>query len=313
MSGQFGTDGTHPFGNGNLNLDWLWFEKLGRRLSFQLTGSTDATSRRILGGVELDERRTGGNAHAELQIFRDYGGFDWSVTAEPRRASVRLTQSGTDVGTINLNAIDIGAPLVYHDWVSDRPLHIALDPRVRTGVAGLSGSSAYAVLTVDGNLHRRIFDVLLTSIDISAHFHTATAKTPVVDLPTLGGGETLRGFRNDDIMGRRLWSIQNEFWAPVPGTLHATEGIKGFIGKNIRLAALFDVGGATDTDLTNSPGRIAATVSSAEGIRKSPGLGVRFIQGLIALKFDWAYGFGQGAFSPGRSRFTLSVSKNGVF
>ena len=83
--------------------------------------------------------------------------------------------------------------------------------------------------------------------------------------------------------------------------------------KNVRLAGFFDIGGVSDTKVTSLPGLASANKASIQGLREGPGLGIRFIQGLIALKFDWAYGFGQGAFGSGHGRFYIGVSTNGAF
>ncbi|HTD21423.1 MAG TPA: BamA/TamA family outer membrane protein [Terriglobales bacterium] len=309
-SGQVGTDGAHPIGNGNINLDWLWFEKLGRRLSLQGSGSSDATAKRLLGGQETDERRVGGNLHGELELRRDDRGFQWSIFAEPRRESVSLSRKDTTVGKLNLNTIKLGSPFTYEDRIALHPMRIMLDSEVRTGS---SGASSYVVFTVDEGLHRRVSNDFLISVDLAGHFQAATLHTPITEVPSLGGSETLRGFRTDDALGRRLWSLQSEVWTPIPGTLDGSDAIRDFLRRNVRLAAIFDFGAVSATDLKNSPGLATTGLASRENILKSPGLGIRFIQGLVALKFDWAYGFGTGISGPGHGRFTISVSRNGAF
>lgn len=313
-SGQAGTDGTHAVGQGNLDLDWLWFETIHRRASLQISGSTDATAQRILGGIRTDERRTGGGLHAELEIFRDRDGLKWSIFAEPHRETASLTVAGTESAKVNLTTITLAGPLVFQHWNIVHPMNIVFTPEVKTGSSGANVSSPYAVTTVRVGLHRRLSNTKLLSMDLSSSFQMATSETPIVDLPSLGGSESVRGFQADDALGHLLWTIQSELWAPVPGTTNADEqGIKGFLKKNIRLAGFFDVGGVSDTKVTNLPGLASANRASIGGTREGPGLGIRFIQGLIALKFDWAYGFGQGVFGSGHGRFYISVSTNGAF
>ena len=193
-------------------------------------------------------------------------------------------------------------------------MSIIFTPEVKTGASGTNTSSPYAVTTVRVGMHRRLSNTRLLSMDLSSSFQMATSETPIVDLPSLGGPESVRGFQTDDALGHLLWTLQSELWAPVPGTTNAAEqGIKGFLKKNVRLAGFFDIGGVSDTKVTNLPGLANATKASIQGLREGPGLGIRFIQGLIALKFDWAYGFGQGAFGSGHGRFYIGVSTNGAF
>ena len=124
------------------------------------------------------------------------------------------------------------------------------------------------------------------------------------ELPSLGGDRTVRGFQYDDALGRKLWSLQSELWTPLPGTLNASGGnaAVSFLKQNVRLAGFADVGGIGDAYRHSTP-----------GLRKGVGGGIRFIQGLIALKVDWAYGFGQGAFGKGHGRFYIGVATNGGF
>jgi outer membrane protein assembly factor BamA len=65
----------------------------------------------------------------------------------------------------------------------------------------------------------------------------------------------------------------------------------------VQLAAFFDVGG------------MYQTTGSAAGTRVGSGVGVRFAYGAQVLKFDWAYGIGNGAQERGRGRFYFSISR----
>jgi hypothetical protein len=314
-SGQAGTDGTHPLGNGNINADWLWFDKIRRRLEFQLTGSTDVTSKRILGGSNTDERRVGGNAHAQLELFRDIRGVEWNVFVDPRRETVSLTRSGVAAGGGNLSTMTVGSRVLYDLWTATAPMRFALNSQTRVGVGLGAGEPVYNIFDVDGGIHQRISNQYLISADISGRFQAASKLTPVFELPSLGGGDSVRGFQMDDALGRKMWSLQSEIWTPLPFTLDATEGsaVRWFLRRNVRAAAFFDAGAVSDTSLTRSPGLSVVSVSSEPGLRKGTGAGIRFVQGPIALKLDWAYGFGRGVFGEGHGRFYLGVSRNGTF
>jgi outer membrane protein assembly factor BamA len=211
--------------------------------------------------------------------------------------------------------VTVGSGIVYNQWITAAPVRFALNTQTRVGT-GLGAEPTYAVFDLDGGLHRRISDQYLISADISGRFQLASSMTPVFDLPSLGGGESVRGFQTDDALGRKLWSLQSELWAPVPFTLAATQqsgGARWFLRQNVRLAGFFDAGGVWDTNLALSPGLAIPGTSALPGFRKGAGAGIRFIQGPITLKFDWAYGFGHGAFGDGHGRFYIGVSTNGSF
>jgi outer membrane translocation and assembly module TamA len=97
----------------------------------------------------------------------------------------------------------------------------------------------------------------------------------------LGGAESLRGFRRDDAVAIRLWTLQPELWAPVYA--------------NLFLAAFHDIGNAGDLSATP---------------RRGPGLGLRYVAGPAVLRLDWAYGLGPAATGGSRGKFYFSVTTN---
>jgi hypothetical protein len=316
LSGEVGGDGAHAFGSGSVNLDYLWFAKLRRRLSLQATGSSDATAQRLLGGVMADERRTGGNAYAELDVFRNIGGFLFRLTAEPRHEMVALSPKSGAQPTFHLTTIEVGALVSYGPLTALHPTALQVSPRVKFGLGLAATEPTYRVFTADGVLHQRVSNAGLISLDFAGRFQQASSATPIFELPSLGGGDSLRGFRTDDALGRTLWSVQTEIWIPVPGSLHARpdQPVWSFLRQQIRLAADFDAGGVENTDLGSTTGEsLLAAQASAAGWRYGPGVGVRFIKGSLALKLDWGYGFGQGALGLGHGRFYVGVSRIAAF
>jgi hemolysin activation/secretion protein len=69
---------------------------------------------------------------------------------------------------------------------------------------------------------------------------------------SLGGAEVVRGFRRDSGLGRKLWSLQNEVWIPLPWGNDLEKGIKAMLRENLKVAPFFDVGGLYDPVNTNS-------------------------------------------------------------
>src|ERR1044071_9380232 len=113
--------------------------------------------------------------------------------------------------------------------------------------------------------------------------------------PSCGGAEVVRGFRRDDALGRKLWSLQNELWVPLP---FDGEGLKALLRRSVKLAPLFDVGGLYDA------------VGTRSGVRSGAGLGLRFIYSPIVFKLDYAYGFGAAATGGSRGKFHFGVVSN---
>jgi hemolysin activation/secretion protein len=150
-----------------------------------------------------------------------------------------------------------------------------------------------------GNYHQQL--PRLFEADLSANIGVANIGTPIYEQPSLGGAEVLRGFRKDDAIGRRLWSLQNELWAPIPGFGDSQSSLSRFLRKQVRLAGFVDVGAVEEA------------TGSKSGTRTGPGLGARLIFFPVVMKLDWAYGLGDAAVGRGHGRVYFSVSTNTPF
>ena len=119
-----------------------------------------------------------------------------------------------------------------------RALH--LEPSVRFGL-GLSASEpSFRKFRLGARYHLSIAG----PVELETRFEgrLASAATPVFELPSLGGPETVRGFRTDESLGRRLWSSQNELWFPILKS-GAPSKFRDLIRRNVRLAGFYDLGG----------------------------------------------------------------------
>jgi hemolysin activation/secretion protein len=140
-----------------------------------------------------------------------------------------------------------------------------------------------------------------TEFDVTGTAGWASEQTPVFELLSFGGEQTVRGLRRDDILGLRLWSIQPEIWTPVPGVGDATQGVGAFLRQNMRLAFFSDFGG------------VYKTLGPLQGAKVGPGAGIRVHYGLIVLKLDWAKGFGDAATKAKWGRLYFSVMTTRAF
>jgi hypothetical protein len=279
--------------------DFVLFNAIGhRRLSLQLTGKSDFNARRTFAGVETDERRTGGLLRAELELFRDRAGGMLRFYAEGRRATVQLLQDDKTVSRQNLTTLDLGGIYLFEDRVAFKPKSLRLEPRLRVGLGAAEGEPQFTSFHLNGNYHQQLSRAL--EVDLNGRVELASAQTPLYELPSLGGVDSLRGFREDDALGRRLWSLQSELWTVLPGTAGAEGGFRKFLRRQVRLAGLFDIGGVYET-----------APSSRPGFRFGPGVGARIIYRPAIIKIDWAYGSGDAATTGrGRGRFYFSVGTN---
>jgi hypothetical protein len=293
LSGEVG----YPWGSLrslNYAADYLAFERLHQRFSVRLTGSTDVDRRRFLLGRQLDERRSGGFGQLVWEPFHDWGGGLLRVTTEVRRDTVGLSSNTGVFSKLNLSTLRMDGVYQFDTVLSLHPRRVKLEPFVETGLDLASAERPFAVAGASGNYHQ-LFGAV--AADITGHLKSATRDTPLIELPSFGGAEVVRGFRSDDAVGRRVWSLQNELWVPLPSIGAAPTQIQGILSQ-LRLAPFFDFGGAYQT------------IASAPGLRAGPGLGLRYEMNKIIVKLDWAYGFGDAATPGRRGKFYFTFISN---
>jgi hemolysin activation/secretion protein len=134
--------------------------------------------------------------------------------------------------------------------------------------------------------------------DVAGRVEIASRRTPLFELPSFGGVEVVRGFRRDDALGRRLWSLQNELWVPLPIGDESSKRLKAMLRENVKIAPFVDFGG------------VYKVVAATPGARSGLGVGLRFIYNPIIFKFDYAYGLGTAATGGSRGKFYLSIGSN---
>jgi surface antigen Omp85-like protein len=275
--------------------DFVAFNRLHRRLSLQFSGNSPFIANRLLNGIETDERRTGGLARAELEIFRDRAQSLLRVYAEARHATVHLIQDDHIVFKQNLSTLDIGSLFLFEKTAVLRPKRFRFEPLLRIGVGLAHDEPTFVSFGATASYHQQLPHYL--EVDLAAQFKFVSGNTPIYELASLGGAEKLRGFREDDALGRRMWTAQNELWMPLPGTSADAKGLGKFLRQQVRLAPFVDVGGIYG--------------GTTDGVRVGPGLGARIIYSPAIIKLDWAYGIGDAASTGrGRGRFYFSVGTN---
>ena len=262
--------------SGDYASDFLGFGALHQRLGASINSSSTVERQRFLAGEKVDQTGTSGSARMEWQPFRDLDGF---LLLFDLTASHSVVSAGA-IRNQALNTLEWAAQLAHRD-------KFQVQPRVLLG-------PNFGRATLTAHTHRR-FDHW--EYDLNGRFEDATRSTPLFEQPSFGGEDTVRGFRADDAVGRRLWSEQSEWWFPVPGlgNWNPRSPQLASIVQQLRLAPFFDAGGAYQT------------VASKPGLREGAGIGLRLDLRLAVLKLDWAYGFGDAATGGSRGKFYFNI------
>ena len=297
ISGRITRDGDNTFGlSANYFADYLLFDRLGRRLSVEFRGGSEIEASRFLTGTRQNERRNGILGRAEFEIFRDRNGMLARVAAEVHRETVKLFRDDVTSLSAPLTAIDVAPLFLWTLAESPYTTMIRLEPRVRIAPGLGSAEPSFA----RGGFAAEVHQVLPQrfALDFRSRVEAASGRTPVYELPSLGG-ENLRGFRRDDALGYRLWSVQPELWTPVPFvSAGENAGVRAFVRRNVRLAAFTDFGG------------VHGGATADPGLRFGPGAGLRVFYGPAVFRLDWAYGFGDAATGGSRGKVYFSVGIN---
>ena len=273
-----------------------------RPLFISLDGSTEFERKRLLGGTETNERRSGASVRAVLPLSSPANRKQFDLMLEGKRQTVALIRNERTFVKQNLTTLDLGARFFWDNRRGLRPASFEIKPQVRFGLGLSSNELAFTSFNLSTAFHsemNRLFD-----FDLKGRFQLASSRTPIIEQPSFGGEDTVRGFRRDDAIGRVLWSLQPELWLRVRGLISSpydpatgdVNGLKKFMRDNLSLALFYDVGG------------VHRTTNSLPGIRSGPGIGIRFsYQRIAVFKLDWAYGIGNGLNGKGRGRFYFTV------
>ncbi len=265
-----------------------------RKLSLNLSGETQADARRFILGSNADERRWSAAAGATLELFRDRNGRWLRTFLEARRTTVTLLRAMRPDEKTKLATLDAGA-LYFIQGVSLRfERRFTLSPRIHAGVPVFAGTTRFAVGSVTSEFVQSFPRRYQAHVYTGAWF--ADGRTPVVELPSFGGADVVRGFRTDEAIGRRMWSLRGELWIPLPERFGAKGGLLKYLRETVKASPLVDAGG------------LYRAVSGRPGARVGAGGGLRVkVQKGVFLKLDYALGFYAAPGMP-RGRFYFGVN-----
>lgn len=292
--GGFGDAGV--LGNANYFADYIFFNKLHRRMSVQFTVASDLENDRNLTAPNTDERRSTGLARLEFELFRDRSGSLLRFSTEARNETVELKSNLEPLVKANMTTLEFAAFYLFERVEVELPRRIRFEPKFRAGLGLAAGEPRYNKFLATGNFHQML--PARYEFDVTGRAEVASRATPRFELPALGGTDNLRGFRADDGFGRKLWTLQNEVWIPLTIGNDQSTGLKAMLREKVKIASFVDVGGLYDT------------IDVSPGMRAGTGMGLRVIYNPIIFKFDFGYGFGEKATGGGRGKFHFSVTSN---
>jgi hypothetical protein len=280
-----------------------------KRFSLNLNSSSEFEASRLFGGLKTSERRNGGLAHVEWLLSDPKKDDRLRLFAEGRHQTVELLRDDKTISKQNITTLDLGLDFALDRRMAIYPTILKLRPQLRLGLGLAANEPSFTVFTLVGDAHSELTRLL--ELNLAGRIGLASSRTPIFEQLSFGAAEVVRGFRRDDAIGRKLWSIQPELWLrlrgfsapsqpPAPGDDAAQEGklagLKRMLRESMSLALFYDVGG------------VYRTIDSQPGLRSGPGLGLRFSYKKAAVfKLDWAYGLGDGVSGNGRGRFYFTI------
>jgi hypothetical protein len=290
---RVGNRDEHFIVTGDFSGDNLLFRKFHRRVSVDLFGSSDFEVRRLFFNTQTDERRQSSLIRGELELFTRPQQL--TVFLEASGGTVELIQNDVSVSKQRLNSLSFGGTYVLKTDEVVPLRSLQLEPKARFGLALAKNEPGFTMFSLRGVFQHHRDIPARFGIQIAGRLDVASKGTPIFELPSFGGVDSVRGFREDDAIGRRLWSLQNEIRTPVFGLPPDAEGFKKFLRNQTKVAAFIDLGAVSDT------------VGTRSGLRAGPGMGLRVNFMGVNMKLDFAYGLGDAAIGKGRGRFHFSL------
>ncbi len=265
-----------------------------RRLyEFETSWSSRYQRDRLFEGVEVDERRS----IAAVAIgIRPLGmpaphEFHWRFSLRHERVDLEEVVAGVDKESLTLFRFG-WTHIVRHNFRRPSFTFRAL-PAIDVSFDGAGGSLEFVRPSLDATLHLRFpsgfdfrFHVVGGSID---------RTVPDYELWSLGGVDTVRGFREDTLLGRHRAALQAEMWFPLLRTLDERPMTAGEFPDTLgatplesRAARLFR--GAIFVD----GGVLSGAPDDSTGSLVGAGIGLRFIMPRQPLVIRLDYGWGLG-------------------
>lgn len=200
---------------GSLSYDapLLALREAPRRLyDLELSLFSNFTHNRQLGAVETDQRQTGFSTTVGIRPLHlePPHALRLEVGLKSERTALDQVPAGEEEGSTD--TMDIGATYEWRHTYGRPSLTARLTPRVDFSLRARGGERTFVRPGLDATLHARF------PSGIETHLHavggTIDRHVPSFEQWSLGGANTVRGFREDSFLGRSLAAVQAEIWFP---------------------------------------------------------------------------------------------------
>ncbi len=255
---------------------------------FEVRGFSSYFNNRVLAGVNTDERNSGGAVAFGLRPLRVPAPHDLHLQFGVRYQRTDLSEPVPGTPEEALTLLQIGADYAWrHTW-RHPSLSLHLAPLLEHAIGSSSGTSDFIRLGLDATLHGR----LRSGVEFDLHTLAGAIdrEVPAFELWSLGGPNTVRGFRDDSFLGRDMASLQSELWLPfarpplawTPGQEDELPPHRPRLLQALKAAVFVDSGLVSGTLDGRSPAIAGAGVGLRFAIPRNP----------LVIRLDYGWGLG---------------------
>ncbi len=265
-----------------------------RRLyDFEVDLFSNFQHNRDLLGTLTDQRRSGIGGTFGIRPLGLRAPNDLHIQIGVRHERLDLSRPPPGQAEENLTLLQLGATHEWRHTYRHPGLTLRLAPNFDFSLDRGGGERSFVRPSLDATLHSR----MPSGFEIDLHFlgGTIDRTVPTFEQWSLGGPTTVRGYREDTLLGRDLAALQMELWIPfarpAPGPLSPATGAEGRAApprfepraaRFIRMALFID------------GGTIATTAFGSSASIYGAGVGLRFVvphQPLV-VRIDYGWGLG---------------------
>jgi hypothetical protein len=248
---------------------------------------------RLLDGVETDERRSVGRVGLAVQplTLDAIHDFKWHFSLRHERVDLENPVAGVTETSLSLFRL-AWTHLIRHTTRSPS-FTLRLNPAFDFSFDAGAGESPFIRPSLDATLQRR----LRTGIDL--HFHLAAGSidrpVPSFELWSIGGVDTVRGFKEDTFLGRHRAALQSEIWIPFVRTLNERPVVAEEVPSDLGSAPLQSRSAGLFRWAVFVDGGYMSGMPTGDNVSLlGAGVGFRFIipRQPLVLRLDYGWGLG---------------------
>lgn len=264
-----------------------------RVYEFQVGVTSTYVRNRLLAGVETDERRTVGRLGLGIRplTLGASHDFKWLFSVRHERVDLEEQVQGIDETSLTLFRFS-WTHLIRH--TTRRPsFSLRLNPGFDFSFDAAGGEQEFIRPSLEATLQRRI----QSGIDLHFHLVAGSIDRPVpsFELWTLGGVDTVRGYKEDTFLGRHRVALQSEIWFPFVRTLNERPVVAEQVPSDLGTAPLQPrSAGLFRWAVFVDGGYLSGTQSGENLSLLGAGVGIRFIipRQPLVVRVDYGWGLG---------------------